>query len=92
MSNTPEYLQINDDNIVITLKTGATIDGAKVKSITMREPTVEDNMAMDTYKGTEAEKELFIFGNLCGLAPSDLRTLTLRDYGRVQKAFQNFID
>lgn len=87
-----DYLQINDDNIVVTLKTGMTIDGVKVKSITMREPTVEDNLAMDAFKGSDGEKELFIFGNLCGLAPTDIRTLTLRDYGRVQKAFQNFID
>lgn len=91
-TKTPEFLQINDDNIVITLKKGVEIDGAQVKALTMREPTVEDNLAMDAYKGTDAEKELFTFGNLCGVAPDDLRKLTLRDYGRVQAAFTNFID
>ncbi|QKN87918.1 tape measure protein chaperone [Acinetobacter phage vB_AbaP_Alexa] len=92
MSNTPDFLDIHDDHIVITLKAGVEIDGAKVNALTMREPTVDDNLAMDAYKGTDAQKELFMFGNLCGVAPTDLQKLTLRDYGRVQKAFTNFID
>lgn len=92
MSKTPEYLQINDDHIVITLQKGADIDGAIVKELTMREPTVNDNLVSDAVKGGDAEKELTMFGNLCGITPDDLKKLTLRDYKRVQVAFTNFID
>lgn len=92
MSNTPDYLEINDENIVITLKKGLEIDGVKTSTITMREPTVKDNLAMDAMKGTDAQKEIGYFANLCSLAPGDLENLTQRDYGRLQEAFRNFID
>lgn len=92
MSNTPDYLEINDDHVVITLKKGLEIDGVKTNTITMREPTVKDTLAMDAMKGTDAQKEIGYFANLCSLAPSDLEGLTQRDYLRLQKAYQNFTD
>lgn len=92
MSEVPAYLTINDDNIVIELKKGVDIDGVTVKSVTMREPTVSDNIAMDTTKGSDAIKEVTYFANLCGVAPDDLKALTFRDYSRLQKAYSFFID
>lgn len=92
MSNIPEYLDIHDDRINITLKKGADIEGAKVKVLTMREPTVQDNLAMDAIKGSDAIKEITYFANLCQVSPEDIKKLTQRDYGRLQKAYQNFID
>lgn len=92
MSKVPEYLQINEGNIVVTLATGFEIDGVPTKTVTMREPRVKDNLAMDKIKGSDAEKEIGYFANLCSLAPSDLEELTQRDYGRLQEAFKNFID
>lgn len=92
MSKTPEYLDIQDDRIIITLKKGVEIDGVQVKAVTMREPTVNDNLAMDAIKGSDAIKEINYFANLCELAPDDIKQLTQRDYGRLQEAFKNFID
>lgn len=92
MSKTPEYLQINDDNIVIELKKGVEIEGVVVKSLTMREPTVKDNLALDALKGSDAEKEINYFANLCAQVPDDLKGLTQRDYVRLQKAYSFFID
>lgn len=91
MSKTPEYLDIQDGQIVITLEKGFEIDGVKTKSITMREPKVKDQRAVEKYKGDESDRELFMFGNLCGIAPTDFDEMTLDDYVRVQTAYQNFI-
>lgn len=93
MKKVPEYLKINDDNIVITLKKGVEIDGLVIKEITMREPTVQDNLAAQTAgKGSAPDTEMIMFANLCGVAPDDLKVLSLRDYNRIQAAFTNFID
>lgn len=92
MSKTPEYLDIQEGKIVITLNSGIDIDGAKVKTLTMREPVVRDNLVADSIKGTDAQKEITMFANLCGLAPNDLDEMTQRDYSRLQKAYINFID
>lgn len=92
MSNTPDYLEIHDERINITLKKWLDVDGAQVKVLTMREPTVEDNLTMDAIKGSDAIKEINYFANLCQVSPEDIKKLTQRDYGRLQKAYQNFID
>lgn len=92
MSEVPAYLEINDDSIVITLKKGADIDGVNVKVITMREPTVEDNIALDSIKGSDAIKEITYFANLCSIAPDDIKKLTQRDYNRLQAAYKLFTD
>lgn len=92
MSKIPDYLQINEGNIVVTLHSGVTIDGAKIKTLTMREPLVQDTLAVSAISGNEAEKELGYFANLCSVAPDDLKTMTMRDYTRLQTAFGNFTD
>lgn len=92
MAKTPDYLQIEEGHIIVTLNSGVTIDGAKVKTITMREPQVRDNLAADAVKGSDAQKEIAMFANLCGLAPSDFDEMTSRDYTRLQRAYVNFID
>lgn len=67
------------------------IDGAQVKKLRLREPTVGDQLAADEYKGGDAAKELFTMANLCQVTPDDLKKLTLRDYKKLQEAFLGFI-
>jgi hypothetical protein len=76
----------------IPLSRPLTLGGAKVSSVRMREPTVNDQLAMDTMPGSDAQKEIGVFANLTELAPADIQTLPLRDYRKLQKAFQSFID
>lgn len=86
-----EFVKLNENgDAVITLAKGVTIAGVKVTAMTMREPTVKDQLVMDAGGGTDAEKELALFGQLTGQAPADLHSLTLRDYKRVQEAFKLF--
>lgn len=86
------WLDYNDDGAHITLSKPMDIDGAKVTVLTMREPTVADQMANDSVKGGDAIKEVTMLSNLCTVTPDQLKSLTLRDYKRVQTAFMGFLD
>lgn len=88
-----DWLKQNDDGSVdVTLRKPLDIFGAKVGFLRMREPTVDDQIAASAIKGSDAEKEVALISNLCSIVPSDLRTLTLRDYRRVQEAFVGFTE
>lgn len=76
----------------IPLSRQLTLGGAKVASIRMREPLVDDQLAMDSMGGSDAQKEIGVFANLTELAPADIGRLPLRDYRKLQKTFQSFID
>lgn len=67
------------------------IDGAQVKALRMREPTVADQLASDEMKGGEAAKEITMLANLCEVSPDDIKRLTLRDYKKLQGAFMGFL-
>ena len=87
-----DFIIKDDGSAGIPLGKPLDIDGAEMGELTMREPTVEDQLSIDKSKGGEAEKELHLFANLCEVTPEDLRKLTLRDYRRVQEAFRSFLD
>lgn len=90
---TPEWLTYDDEGHAdITLSRPLDIDGTKVPTIRMREPTVADQRASDKKNGGNAEKEIAMFANLCELTPGDLDRLPLRDYVRLSDAFKGFID
>lgn len=77
MSERPDYItDAPDGSVQIALTDG--------KKITMREPTVEDQLAVA--KGSDAEREITLVANLCDMAPTEIKALTLRNYRRVQAA------
>lgn len=84
----------NDDgNFAIPLAVPLDIDGAKVKALTMREPTVNDNLIAEEQGGGKAgQHEIYLFANLCQVTPEDIKRLKLRDYMRLQEAFKGFLD
>ena len=67
------------------------MDGTEVKKLTMREPTVGDQLAVNGM-ATAPEREIAMIANLCEQAPDMLHKLTLRQYGRLQDAYASFID
>lgn len=76
----------------IELKTGIDIDGAKIKTLTMREPTVADQLAASEVKGNSAQQEITLIANLCEITPDDVKKMTLHDYRKVQTAFAGFTE
>lgn len=91
---TPDYLQYADDDshVDVTLTRAIEIAGMKTSTVRMREPSVQDQMAANSMKGTEASKEVAFVANLCDLTPADVSGLSLRNYGRLQAALGGFID
>jgi hypothetical protein len=89
----PEHIKVNDDgSVTVTLSRPIDINGAKLSYLTMREPTVGDQLVSSAVRGTVEEKEITLFSNLCTVAPSDIHKLPMRDYMRLQAAFGNFLD
>ena len=89
----PEYLTDNGDGTVdIALKGKLEIDGAKVTSLRMREPTVNDQLVAKATKGSDEIKELTGLANLCGITLDDIKRLTMRDLKRVQDGYLVFTD
>lgn len=66
------------------------VNGVETPVIRMREPTVRDQLAANKVNGDDAEKELVIFANLCGLAPNDLHSMKMRDYTKLQAVYAGF--
>lgn len=66
------------------------VGGVETSVIRMREPTVRDQLTANKFKGDDADKELFIFANLCGLAPEDFHTMKMRDYTKLQAVYAGF--
>ncbi|MEX3924414.1 phage tail assembly protein [Paraburkholderia sp. BR10936] len=89
----PEYLKLNDDgSINITLSRAITVNSATLGYVTMREPSVNDHLVGRRTAGTEEDKEIALFGNLCTLTPADIGNVKLRDYVRMQEAYACFTD
>lgn len=87
---TYDYIEETAEGVIVHLNKGIDIAGAKVMALTMREPTVADQLATDAMKGTDGVKEVTQFANLCMVTPDDIKKLTLADYKRVQNAFLSF--
>lgn len=75
----------------VELSRPMSIDGAQVKALRMREPTVADQLASEEMKGSDSAKEIAMLANLCEVAPDDIKRLTLKDYKKLQGAFLGFI-
>lgn len=77
-------------NITINLSSVVNVEGQSVDKLTMREPKVIDQLTMDEIKGSEAEKEVSLFANLCDVAIDTIKELYLKDYRKLQEALVNF--
>ena len=89
----PEWLKYNDDGSAdITLSRPCEFSGVKQSVVRMREPTVGDQEVVSNMSGSDAEREIMAFANLCELVPDDLRKMPLRDFMRMQTAYRGFID
>jgi hypothetical protein len=92
MTEKKDYLAEGDGHIDVTLKRPIEIGGTTITMLRIREPSVADQLAMDTLKGSDAEREVGLFANLCVVTPADIQKLKLADYKRLQEAFRSFID
>lgn len=66
--------------------------GVKTDTLTMRRPKVRDELAVANGGGTNAERELKLFANLCEVDPSALEDLDMADYRKLQGVYKAFFD
>jgi len=88
----PEFLTETDQGVTIDLVTPADVDGATVKAVTMREPTVQDQLTVDALKGSPAAKEVQLMANLCEVSTDSIKAMRLRNYKRLQVALEFFTE
>ena len=75
----------------IKLKHPITADGREVAQLNLRRPKARDMIASDKGGGSDAEKELRLFSNLCEVTPETIGDLDLEDYRALQVAFTDFL-
>lgn len=83
-------MEIHPDFVDVALSRPIDIDGVAVAAVRMREPTIDDQLAVNEMKVSEPRKEIALIANLCSLSPADVQRLPLRDYKRLQEAFMGF--
>jgi hypothetical protein len=88
------WLVENDDGSITVkfddMKRPPKIDGTEVKSLTLREPTVNDQLIADKGSSHAGDKEVSIIANLTEQAPEAISGMTLKQYGRLQDAYAFF--
>ena len=67
------------------------LNGVETGSVSMRRPTIGDRIRNGKINGTDEDRELALFSDLCMLPPAELLTLDLMDYFRVQETFRSFL-
>lgn len=68
-----------------------TVSGKQVSALTMREPTVEDQLTAEEGGRTEARREVALLANLCEVSPEDIAALKLKEYRKLQEAYAAFM-
>jgi tail assembly chaperone E/41/14-like protein len=86
----PAYIKEGADGaLTVTLVRGLQVSGAKVSTLTLREPSLDDQLVSQK-AGDNAEAEVALIANLAEVSPDDLRALKMRDFLRLQEALGFF--
>lgn len=67
------------------------VNGVEMRLLSMRRPKVRDMLASDKAGGTDAEKEIRIFANLCEVSPEAISEMDMSDYKQLQRAYEAFL-
>lgn len=66
-------------------------DNLPLSDITLRRPTVGDNLAAQKSAESDAEREIRLIANLSELPPDAIMKLDMQDYRKVQKELTGFL-
>ena len=75
----------------IKLKHPIVADGLEVRELALRRPKVRDMIAAEKGGGSDVEKEMRIFCNLCEVTPKTIEEMDLVDYKALQEAYMGFL-
>lgn len=76
-----------------TIELGHPVDvaGEHIARLVLRAPRVRDMLAAEKTGGTDAEKEVAMFANLCEVSREVILELHAADYMALQKAYAGFL-
>jgi hypothetical protein len=75
----------------ITLSEPIKKDGIEIQTLSMREPTVEDMLAIRKTTAPTPEQEIELFSNLCQLEPENMLSIKWKDYLKIQRTYSKLI-
>jgi hypothetical protein len=75
----------------VTLEYPFEFEGQTIKTLSLRRPTVGDNLAVQKAAATDAEREIRLLANLAEVAPEALHRMDLKDYGKLQTTLASFL-
>jgi hypothetical protein len=75
----------------ITLEYPFDFEGQTITALTLRRPTVGDNLAVQKAAATDAEREIRLLANLAEVTPETIHRMDLKDYGKLQSALASFL-
>jgi len=67
-----------------------TVDGVEVSSVTMRRPTVSDQLAFEDGNGSEAHRTVLMMANLCDVPPGSIKEMDGADFDNLVSVYQGF--
>ena len=70
-----QFIEQGEGFADITLSKDYELDGVKLNTLRMREPSVEDQLAMEAIKGNAGKQEISLLANLCERTPADIQKL-----------------
>ena len=74
----------------IELEYAIEVDGVAVDVLSMRRPTVRDQLTFEEGKGGEARKVIAMIANLCEIPPKSVEQLDQSDFVKLTETLQGF--
>ncbi len=75
----------------ITLDYPVPSDGIEVSTLTVRRPKVRDQINAAKVPGTDQDREVRMFAELCGVTTGVIEDLDMADYAKLQDAYRGFM-
>lgn len=66
------------------------VDGVMVSTLSMRRPTVADQLAFEEGKGTEAKRTVNMMAVLCEVPPAAIQQLDITDFQKLAEVMAGF--
>ena len=74
----------------VELEYAIEVDGVSVDVLSMRRPTVRDQLAFEEGKGSDARKVITMISNLCDVSPKAVEQLDQSDFVKLTETLQGF--
>lgn len=78
------------NNEPITLEYPVEHGGAKYTVVKVRRHKVRDMRRAQGVKGSEADREIALFADLCEIPPEVIDELDFKDYEKIKERFESF--